>query len=157
MPLVPASAAGCVVAARDMSPCLPSGRTWAMTDGREPKEEDEMDIDSMTLRDIRAVAALAATLGLDGTQAPTPWPVGKNVIVRTVTMIQVGRLVAVTPHELVLVDAAWVADTGRFGECLATGTVAEAEPFPDGEVVVGRGAVVDACEWRHPLIRVAKG
>lgn len=81
---------------------------------------------------------------------------GKNVIIRTVTMAVVGRLMSVHPQELVLEDAAWVADTGkrwydflRFGG----GTSQEVEPFPDGCVVVGRGAIVDCCEWAQQLLR----
>lgn len=115
-----------------------------------------MDIESMTLKELRQVAALVAQMGVGQASQSEHWPVGKNVIVRTVTMIQVGRLVAVTPHELVLEDAAWVADTGRFSQCLATGNVNECEPFPEGRVLVGRGAVIDACEWPHALLRVVK-
>ena len=115
-----------------------------------------MDIENMTIRELRQVAALIVKMGLNETEAPNPWPVGKNVIIRTVTMIQVGRLVGVTPHELVLEDAAWVADTGRFSSALSTGNVGECEPFPDGVVLVGRGAVIDACEWRFPLLRVVR-
>ena len=115
-----------------------------------------MDIEDMTLRELREIAATVSGLGLGLGDAGHGWPVGRNVIVRTVTMIQVGRLVAVTPHELVLEDAAWVADTGRFAECLASGSLSECEPFPDGSVFVGRGALIDACEWPHPLLRVVR-
>lgn len=116
-----------------------------------------MDIENMTLRELRQIAATVAKLGPGATDTDvSPWPVGRNVIIRTVTMIQVGRLVAVTPQELVLEDAAWVADTGRFSECLTTGSVNECEPFPDGRVLVGRGAVIDACEWPHALLRAVK-
>jgi hypothetical protein len=85
-----------------------------------------------------------------------PVAIGENILVRTVTMIQVGRLVAVGEHELTLEDAAWVADTGRFATMLATGKAEEVEPFPDGICFVGRGAIVDGCPWRHPLLRETK-
>lgn len=84
------------------------------------------------------------------------YQIGKNYFVRCVTMYYVGRLASVTDTELVLEDAAWVADTGRFGQAMATGTVAEAEPFPDGAVIVSRASVCDAHVWRGELIRVAK-
>lgn len=42
-----------------------------------------------------------------------PWNVGANYLIRTVTMIDTGRLVDVGPQELVLEEAAWIADTGR--------------------------------------------
>lgn len=82
--------------------------------------------------------------------------IGEDVVVRTVTMIQVGRLVSVGAHELVLTDAAWVADTGRWHEFLSNGAVGEVEPFPSGPVLVGRGAIVDVCLWAHGPLREAK-
>lgn len=114
-----------------------------------------MDIESMTLKELRQVAEVVARMGISAS-GETPWPIGKNVLIRTVTMIQVGKLVAVTDQELVLEDAAWVADTGRFAQCLSTGSVGECEPFPVGKVFIGRGAIIDACEWAHPLLRVVK-
>src|SRR3990167_4090803 len=47
-----------------------------------------------------------------------PWKIGKCYLIRTVTMIDTGRLVEVTEQELVLEDAAWIADTGRFADAL---------------------------------------
>jgi len=84
------------------------------------------------------------------------WVVGKNYVIRTVTMIQVGKLVDVTEQELVLEGAAWVAETDRYADFLSDGKVREVEPFPDGRVIVGRGAVIDACEWKHDLLRKQK-
>ena len=86
---------------------------------------------------------------------PSPWVVNRNYVIRTVTYHVVGRLKAVYAAELVLADAAWVADSGRWNEALRTGKLSEVEPFP-GDVIVGRGAVVDACEWTHPLPREVK-
>ena len=72
---------------------------------------------------------------------------GKIYMIRTVTMIDVGRVVAVTPQFIVLEEAAWVADTGRFHEALKDPSVLkEVEPFP-GQCIVGVGAIVDACEY----------
>ena len=59
-------------------------------------------------------------------------------------MINTGRLVAVTDKELLLEDAAWIADTGRFSDALLSCEFAEVEPFPEGEVIIGRGAIIDA-------------
>jgi hypothetical protein len=72
------------------------------------------------------------------------WEIGKCYLIRTVTMIDTGRLVAVTDHEIVLEDAAWIADTGRFADALQKCEFNEVEPFPAGRVIVGRGAIVDA-------------
>jgi len=81
-----------------------------------------------------------------------PYEIGKNYFIRTVTFHYTGRLVAVYDHELVIKTAAWIADDGRFAEAVAKGTYSEIEPYPqDREVVIGRGAVVDACVIEHPL------
>ena len=82
-----------------------------------------------------------------------PYIVGQAYFVRTVTHYYTGRLVAAYEHELVLEDAAWIADTGRFAEALANGKLSEVEPFPDGRVIIGRGAVIDACAWTAALPR----
>ena len=74
----------------------------------------------------------------------SPWEIGSIYLIRTVTMIDTGRLVAVTDKELVLEDAAWIADTGRFSDSLKKSDFGEVEPFPDGRVIVGRGSVIDA-------------
>lgn len=86
------------------------------------------------------------------TEQSHPYQLGKNYFVRTVTMIQIGRLVGVTEHELVLAEAVWVADTGRFTTAMLNGKLDEVELFPKNEhVIVGRGAIVDAVVWPHEL------
>ena len=73
------------------------------------------------------------------------WEIGENYLIRTVTMIDTGRLVDVGDHELVLEDAAWIADTGRFSDTLKSCSFNEVEPFPeDSKVIIGRGSIVDA-------------
>lgn len=83
------------------------------------------------------------------------WQVGKNYVIRTVTMIQTGRLIEVTNDELVLEDAAWIADTGRWMNFLKDGKISEVEPFQD-PIIVGRHSIIDATEWRHKLPREQK-
>ena len=83
----------------------------------------------------------------------SPWQLGKLYFIRTVTNYLLGKLTRVTDQELVLEDCAWVACTGRFAEALKSGKLDEVEPYPDGSVIVGRGAVVDACLWSHGLQR----
>jgi hypothetical protein len=81
------------------------------------------------------------------------YPVGEAVYVRTVTYHYTGRISRVTPGEVVLTDAAWVADSGRWAAALATGSLSEVEPYPEGEVAISRGAIVDVCRWAHALPR----
>lgn len=75
---------------------------------------------------------------------PQFWTVGDTYLIRTVTMIDTGVLVSMDDHEIILKDAAWIADTGRFHEALKSCRFAEVEPFPDGLVAIGRGSIIDA-------------
>ena len=47
-----------------------------------------------------------------------PYKIGSNYLIRTVTMIYTGKLVAVYDKELVISSASWIADTGRFADAL---------------------------------------
>jgi hypothetical protein len=78
--------------------------------------------------------------------------IGNNVFIRTVTHYYTGKVAAVSADFVVLADAAWVADTGRFSKALVEGTLEEVEPFPD-LVAVGKACIVDATIWRHALPR----
>lgn len=76
-----------------------------------------------------------------------PYKLGKNYFISTVTKYYTGKLMSVTDKELVLTNAAWVADTGRFSEAMAKETFSEVEKYPAHKmVIVGRGALVDAVE-----------
>jgi hypothetical protein len=113
-----------------------------------------MNIDDLTLGQLREIRCL-----LPISVQPTedhPYPTGENVFIRTVTMYYTGKLVRVTSGELVLTGAAWIADMGRFHIALAKGTLNEVEPFPDGEVIVPRGGVIDVSRWLHELPRACK-
>ncbi len=81
-----------------------------------------------------------------------PYVIGQKYFIRTVTHHFTGRLVAVTEKELVLSEAAWIADSGRFHNALVDGTLNEVEPYPSGSrLIVGRGSLVDVVEWLHEL------
>lgn len=117
-----------------------------------------LDIESLTLGQIRAIQALA--FGVPAAASPPPIPpspynIGDAVFIRTVTYHYTGRISAIYPGEIVLADAAWIADSGRFHAALSTGTLSEVEPYPAG-VVISRGAIVDVSLWAHPLPRGAK-
>ncbi len=102
-----------------------------------------MNIEDLTLRQIREIQGIG---GHPTTSDNSAWEIGKVYLIRTVTMIDTGVLVAVTDQELVLEDAAWIADTGRFSDAIKSASFSEVEPFPDGRVIIGRGAVVDAVQ-----------
>ena len=83
--------------------------------------------------------------------------VGQTYLIRTVTLHYTGRLVKITETDVVLEEAAWIASTGRYHECLRDGLLVleEVEPYPD-RVIVGRGGIIDAARWDHPLPRETK-
>lgn len=84
-----------------------------------------------------------------------PFGVGDSILIRTVTHYQVGRVAAILPGEIVLTDASWVADTGRFSAAVSMGRLSEIERVLTANgiswIVVGRGAIVDVVPWEHPL------
>jgi hypothetical protein len=81
--------------------------------------------------------------------------VGACFLIRTVTHYYTGRVKALTATDVVLGEAAWIPDTGRYHEALRTGVLREVEPYPD-EVIVSLTAIVDAARWDHPLPREPK-
>ncbi len=111
-----------------------------------------MSIDNLTIKDARELAAL---FGNGSNTKTNPFKIGENYLIRTVTMIVLGKLESVYDSELVLSSASWVADTGRFYDALKTGKLNEVEPFTD-DVIVGRSAIIDATIWTHKLPRDQK-
>ena len=109
-----------------------------------------MNIDDLTVGELKQISSLVKC-----EQGGHPFTIGQSYLVRCVTHYYVGRLIAVGPMELTLENASWVADTGRFGECLKKGTLSEVENMP-GSVIVGRGAIIDAVHWTHDLPTVSK-
>jgi len=113
-----------------------------------------LNIEELTLKQIRELQSI--TIGASA-QHPSNYPVGKNVIVRTVTMIYTGKLQEVTNSDLVLVDCSWIPETERFMQFVAEGKVKECEPYPDGlNVYINRGALLDMCELKKDLPRSQK-
>lgn len=85
----------------------------------------------------------------------TPFEIGRAYMIRTVTMHLTGRVKAIVGQFLVLSDAAWIADSGRYHKSLKDGVVEECEPFVD-DAIVGLGVIVDATPWTGELPRKAK-
>ncbi len=110
-----------------------------------------MKIDDMTIKEVKELTKLFGGSPLTS----HPFKVGENYLVRTVTMIILGRLDEVHNSELLMSSASWIADTGRFYDALKTGKLNEVEPFVD-DVIVGRNAIVDASIWSHVLPRDQK-
>lgn len=105
-----------------------------------------INIEDLTIKQAREIASQFAVARSSVEAVKHPFKIGANYFIRTVTHHHTGRLVEVTPTELVLENAAWIADSGRFADALKSCSFNEVEPFPSGRVIVGRGALVDAVE-----------
>lgn len=75
--------------------------------------------------------------------------IGQSWFIRTVTYFLVGRVTKRVGPFLLLEEASWVADTGRFMEAIKNGTLSEVEPV--GPALVNVSAVVDMFPWAHEL------
>ena len=117
-----------------------------------------MNIDDLTLGQAKTLAGLFQVIPAEQQKASAfESLIGENIMIRTVTMIFTGRLVAVYPNELVITNAAWIAVTGRWQQFIADGSVDECEPYPDDHpVIVGRSGLIDATLWRAALPRVQR-
>jgi hypothetical protein len=100
---------------------------------------------------VRADSVPVATIKPVLTGEFQPFEIGAVYLIRTVTMIQVGRVVAACAQWVMLEDAAWVADTGRFSDALKKWQFNEVEPFPDGLVGVSCGSIVDFVKGKEVL------
>lgn len=105
-----------------------------------------MNIDELTIGQLKQIQAISGTGPDNG-----PWKVGEKYLIRTATHYITGRIVSIHAQELLLEDAAWIPDTGRYANALSSGNLDEVEPIYKGTEVVGRGAIVDACLWCHEL------
>ena len=79
----------------------------------------------------------------------TPFEVGKSYFIRTVTYHLVGKLDKIVGNMMVLSEASWVADSGRFMNAIKDGTLDEVEPV--GIVYVNINAITDMFPWEHSL------
>ena len=87
-------------------------------------------------------------------KASTELHVGQAVLIRTATYHYTGRIAALSAEFITLLEAAWIADTGRYHHAFAVGfdRNAEIEPYPVAlPVHIALGAIVEVAEWPHLL------
>ena len=106
---------------------------------------NSLDIDELTIGQVKEIANMVnQTKNENLINDCSPWEIGKKYFIRTVTMHLTGELISISNQELVLKDAAWIADSGRLNEFVKDVSNAnEVEPFQNN-VIIGRGAIVDA-------------
>jgi hypothetical protein len=110
-------------------------------------------LDLLKGQDIDALKDALALIGEPVAQSqttPTDFlEVGKAYFIRTVTLYQVGRVVAVSGQFVKLEDASWIADTGRFSAALKSGEFSEIEPV--GTSYINLSSIIDAFPFDHKL------
>ena len=107
---------------------------------------------NMSIEDL-TVKELISTFG-EGIKK-YPVKVGDSYLFRTVTHIEVGRVVEVIGQFAKIEDASWIADTGRYHNCLKDGVFDEVEPYPDYSVV-NMDSLINIAPWNHALPREQK-
>lgn len=108
-----------------------------------------MNINNLTFGDLKKIAG---TFQISKTHSI---PVGEKVFIRGVTCYYTGRVKSVTDYDLVLEEAAWIAQTGRFSAFLNEGRLEEVEPYP-GDVIISLGSICEVSLWKFDLPREVK-
>lgn len=94
--------------------------------------------------------------GSDSCEAKSdcPFEIGKAYLIRTVTYHQVGILKDIVGDFLIFKDASWVADSGRFSDCISNGSFNEVEYV--GPMMINKTAIVDAFPWENKVPKETK-
>lgn len=83
-----------------------------------------------------------------------PFEIGEAYLIRTVTYHVLGRVKEIKGSFLVLDEASWVADSGRFSVALEKGELNEVEYV--GRAIVNFNAIADAYPWPKKLPKETK-
>lgn len=105
--------------------------------------------------ELEQVLQIVKTLEKPKSTPKHPLDVGRNYFIRTVTHYYTGKLTAIVGQWLVLDDASWIADTGRFHDFLKDGKCNEYESFVS-TVRVPLSGVIDITDWNFPLFKGQK-
>lgn len=97
---------------------------------------------------------ILSLLGVGSDTVPTNsfYQVGEDYVIRTVTMIYLGKLKQETNDALILEDCAWIPDTSRWSEFLKGKKPNEQEPYSE-DVIIYKGAMLDATIMKTKIKR----
>lgn len=111
-----------------------------------------MNFDELTLKQIKEINKL---FNANPIEKENPFVIGEKYLIRTVTMTLTGQVKEIKGDFIVLQEADWIADTGRFSESLKDqNNFSEVEPFLN-DAFVNMGSIVDATKI-NTLIRKLK-
>lgn len=108
-----------------------------------------MNIDDLTIGQLKELQSIQPA------QQKLPFKVGEAYLFRTVTHIEVGRIRSICGKFVELEDASWIADTGRYHDCLKKGVFNEVEPYPL-TTIVNTDSLINAAPWPHDLPKEQK-
>lgn len=100
--------------------------------------------------EIAQVVELVQALQKPKQSVKSPFVIGQNTFIRTVTLYYTGRVKEVNSGWVTLENASWIADTGRFHDFLKDGKCNEYESFID-DVSIPIGSIIDVTKWNHSL------
>ena len=110
-----------------------------------------MNIDELTIGQLKEIAKLTG----QQKKASAPVEIGKAYLFRTVTHIEVGRVISMDGDFITIEDASWIADTGRYHDCLTKGVFNEVEPYPSTSTL-NSGSFINFAPWDHALPKEQK-
>ena len=106
---------------------------------------EKCNVDNLTYGQIKELKNLLGNQS-QSSNFDHPFEIGKKYLIRTVTMIQTGMVKEIKGKFLILTQASWIADTGRFSECLQDqDKLNEVEPFKN-DAFVNLDTIIDATE-----------
>ena len=111
------------------------------------------NVNDLTIGQVKEIQQLIS--GNKEVNQDCPFEIGEMYLIRTVTFTLTGKIKSKTNQFIVLEQADWIADTGRFSESLENqDKFNEVEPFKN-DAIVAKGAIVDATKITK-LIRKMK-
>lgn len=110
-----------------------------------------MSIEELTLKEFKELQSIFVPK--QATQSP--FKIGEKYFIRTATYFHLGKLKEINGKWLILEEASWIADTGRFYDFLKDGKCNEYEAFQD-DVFIPLDSVIDITKWRHELFKGQK-
>ncbi|MEE9458276.1 MAG: hypothetical protein V3V84_00770 [Candidatus Bathyarchaeia archaeon] len=106
--------------------------------------------------ELKKIFNLQETIIPENSDVNKHWEIGQNYFYRSVTHSFTGKLVDINELELVFDNVSWISDLGResdsFKDGIEKSEQSEIEPYPaDTKVIVGRGALINACIYNHRI------
>lgn len=109
----------------------------------------------MRINKMDELKIIKALLGVPSADSESAFRVGECLYIQSPTYHVTGRVSEIKGGFLTLVDAAWIADSGRFKQAIDNGELMEVEPV-SVPVRVNLSQIIYAYDWKHPLPREQK-